>query len=273
MTTQTCTLPAEDLIAHADGYLNGGRRELVEAHLAACPHCQERMVAFREVDRRLRESSPPVDDPAGRAMIRTRLEQEGGRGRAPQWVFVAPVLLLLLTIGLVVRPVTEAGFPLGRFITFDHIEPSRSREETTLVEHVAPSAPDVSPLPFRSVEPATLPFDLVLAERSTPAEDRLQVLYRNGDDLAILVLQAPARPGMVTIDAPSTETLLVQDTTVLFVMDPRPDAVADLHWERNGVFFDVMVIVAPTGAYGGLRMEDALGIVEALIAAQDAAPE
>jgi hypothetical protein len=273
MTSQPCTLPAEDLIAYADGYLSGGRRELVEAHLVACPHCRERLAAFRDVDRLLQEGTPLSDDPEGRAEIRTRLERADRPRRPVSRLLAAPVLVALLALVLFAGPgaVTEAAFPLGRFITFGNLGFSSSDEESTAVAHVAPSDPSVLTLPFRTVEPAALPFDLVLAERSTPDPDRLELLYRNGDDLALLVIQSPAEPGMITIDAPSTETHLVQGSTVLMVMDPRPDAVALFVWERQNVFFEVAVLEAPTGAYGGLEKSDALEIVAALIVAQDAA--
>lgn len=271
MTTQPCTLPAEDLIAYADGYLGGGRRELVEAHLAACAHCQERLAAFDEVDRLLQEGTPLTGDPNGRAIVRARLAQ-AGRRTPPRGLLAAPVLFLLLLL-VVSAPVTEAGFPLGRFVTFGEITVTQwlPEEERRPVEHVASSDPDVQTLPFRSVEPAALPLGLVRVERSTPKPERLELLYRDGDDLAILIFQSPARPGMVTInDASGTETTRIGDTPVLIGQGPRPDTVSDLDWERDGVFFSVLIIEAPTGAYGGLRTEDALRIVEAVIAAQDA---
>lgn len=273
---RSCTLPAEDLIAYADGYLTGGRRELVEAHLAACPYCQERVAAFGEADRLLREGSPLSDDPEGRADIRTRLEQSGHQRRALPRLLAAPVLALvcLLALVLVAGPVpTEAGFPLGRYVSFGEIDATGwlPEAERRPVEHVAPSDPSVLALPFQSVEPAALPFDLTLAERSTPEPERLELLFSNGDDLTILITQAPAKPGMVTIDAPAamTETTRVGDTPVLIGRGMRFDSVASLDWERDGVFFSVLVLEAPTGANGGLRTDYALRIVEAVISAQD----
>jgi len=275
MTVQPCTLPAEDLIAYADGYLGGGRRELVEAHLATCPHCQERMAAFDEVDRLLQQGTPLTDDPNGRAMVRTRLEMEINRsGRTPRLLAV-PLLALvsLLVLAFVIQPVTEAGFPLGRFVTFGEFEVKQwlPEEERGPVEHVAPSDPSVSELPFRTVEPAVLPLGLMRVERSIPGPERLELLYRDGGDLAILVTQTPAEPDMVTIDGPRMETTFVADTPVLMGTGIRPDTVADLLWERNGVFFALIVIESPTGVQDGLKTSDVLEIVEALMAAQDAA--
>jgi anti-sigma factor RsiW len=40
--TSICDLPIEDLVAYLDGELRGGRKELAEAHLQACPVCRQR---------------------------------------------------------------------------------------------------------------------------------------------------------------------------------------------------------------------------------------
>lgn len=273
-TQQSCTVPVEDLVAYADGYLRGGRRELVEAHLATCPHCRERMAAFSKADRLLQDGTPLTDDPNGRAMIRNRLVREASRrGPTPRHLVTVPVLLFLLVL-VVVLPgaVTEASFPLGRFVTFGEIEVGEwlPEQERRPVEHVAPSDPNVSELTFRPVEPAALPHNFHLAERSTPGPGRLELLYRDGDETAILVTQMPAQPNMVTIDGPGMETTLVGDTPVLMGAGIRPGTVSDLFWERNGVFFIVIVIESPIGRQDGLETTDALGIVEALIVAQDA---
>lgn len=96
---------------------------------------------------------------------------------------------------------------------------------------------------------------------------RLEVLYRDGDDLALLVTRASAEPDMVTIDGPGMETTFVADTPVLMGTGIRPDTVAELLWERDGVFFALIVIESPVGVQDGLETSDALEIVEASIAA------
>jgi len=273
VTARTCTLPGEDLIAYTDGYLTEGRRELVEAHLRACPHCRARVAAFDDVDRLLREGTPLTDDPNGRAMLRTRLERSG-RNPSPRRLLAVPVLAaLVILVMLLPGAVTEAGFPLGRFVTFGEIkvEELLPDEERRSVEHVAPSDPDGSTLPFRSVEPSALPHDFLLAERSTPKPGRLEVLYRDGDDLAILITQMLAEPDMVTIDGPAMETTRLGGTPVLIGAGIRPGTVGELFWEHDGVFFIVIVIESPIGRQNGLETADALEIVEALIAVQDAA--
>jgi anti-sigma factor RsiW len=118
--THPCSLPAEDLIAYGDGYLTGARRELVEAHLAVCPHCQQRVAAFADVDRVLREGTPFVDDPIGRASVEALLRGKTSRRRLPPQLLAVPLHLRHSAPALAVclEPATWAGCPLGRSICF-----------------------------------------------------------------------------------------------------------------------------------------------------------
>jgi hypothetical protein len=77
--TQACDLPIEDLVAYAGGELRAARKEIVEAHLQFCPECRKQVVAFSEVDKVLRDAIPLVDDPAGWAEIKARLEWEASQ--------------------------------------------------------------------------------------------------------------------------------------------------------------------------------------------------
>ena len=76
MPTDRCNLPPDDLLAFADGELGGARLELVEAALATSPACRDRLAALERTGRLLRDASPLRDDPAGRAALRARLEQD-----------------------------------------------------------------------------------------------------------------------------------------------------------------------------------------------------
>ncbi len=101
--SERCDLPGEDLLACADGELRGARRELVEAALAAEPVCRRRLVSFQETGRLLRDGSPLVDDPTGRAAIRARLERIAGQPSStiqlrPTVAAGALPLLLLLAV-------------------------------------------------------------------------------------------------------------------------------------------------------------------------------
>lgn len=80
-----CDLPDDELLAYLDGELRGARKEWVEAHRAVCSSCQQRLADFAAVDCLLREGTPLVDDPAGRATLRARAEEEFARRARSRW--------------------------------------------------------------------------------------------------------------------------------------------------------------------------------------------
>lgn len=275
-----CRLRPEELVAYLDGTLPVGRREIIEAHLVACRSCQERLATFREVDTIIQEQALTPDTSMWRrTRLRDRLQQEAIRptnrrlfsqlslNRAV--TLLVPLLLLLVLLPAVGR----AGFPLSHFVRFAEVEITEklSPDEQEAIRHVAPSGSDVSGPSFPVVAPPELPFGLALVEQSTPDDERVELLYRNDSGVALLVTQLPAKDGLVTLERDGTEVATVRDTDVLIVRDPRPGAVAAFTWERDGVFFDVLVIEAPTGGYGGFKRADALQVVEALMEAQDGA--
>lgn len=276
MTTSTCAVRGEDLIAYADGYLAGARRELVEAHLRVCAHCQDRVAAFREVDRIIREGAPLVDDSAGRVALHAALLTQQARRPVVPWPLRRSIItasLLLLLAGLLTWPISSrAGVPLGRFIDFGPVRVERSvssgRDAPALL-HVATAGPSPAALIFSAVEPPVLPLGLKRVERSTPTQDRLELLYRNGLGMAVLVQQTPARANVVSLDTSSGEhgVTLVAGIEVLWLADPQPGAVSWLFWEREGVFFELMMTESPPD---GLLLTDAERIVESLATAQDA---
>lgn len=281
--TRPCRLQPEELIAYQDGTLPAGRREIVEAHLTACPHCQERLAAYREVDDIIQRHAIPVEDfEPWRADLHARLRREVVRRQGPsRWLkrmvpprrpAVARFLVVLLVLLAVLPPATQAGFPLGHFVRFAEVEIKQRLplDEQRPVRHVAPSDPSGVQPSFGFVAPAELPLGLVRVEQSTPSADRVEALYRNEAGVAILLTELPAATGMVTLEAIGTDLATVRGVDVLIVRDPRPDAVAALTWERDGVFFDVMVIEAPSGAHGGFKQTEALQVVEALMVVQDA---
>lgn len=276
-----CRLQSGELIAYQDGTLPVGRREIVEAHLAACDHCQERLSAFCDTDRIIQENALTTELPEqSRAALRTKLQQEAdsraGWSRHQSLIslpqsLVARLLVALLVLLVTLPPAAQAGFPLGHFVHFAEVEikellPLDAQEP---IRHVAPSDSSISAPSFDTVAPAALPLGLVRVEQSVPDPERLELLYRNQTGVVILVTQLPAADGMVTLEEAGTERAFVGGTDVLIVTDPRPGTVAALFWERDGVFFDVLVTEAPPGAYGGLKRADALTIIEGLMDAQD----
>ena len=182
------------------------------------------------------------------------------------------LILLLATL----PAVTQAGFPLGSFVNFARVEVKQAlpSDEHHPIKHVAPSDADASPPSFDVVAPAELPLGLMRVEQSTPGTaDHVELLYRNQADTALLITQLPAEIGMVTLDQEGTRVETVRGDPVLITLDPRPDAVSSITWERDGVFFQVLVTEAPMGEYGGFKRTNALTVVEAMMDAQDDASD
>lgn len=270
--TPRCDLPSEDLVAYADDELDAAGRARLDAHLLACPTCRHRLAAFHEVDRLLRAASPPLDDPAGRAALRARLALETGRRARPsrprRLLAAALILLALAAISGLVVTGTQAGWAHVFRVPASPVPatlPAGQAPPGTRLTGVRPAPPDAGPATFPTVEPASLPLGLALVERSTPNPERRELLYRNPDGLALLLVQVPAR-GPLYRPEDRERVTIVGDTEVLWLRDPRPDAVSGLLWIWRGIVFDVRVLVAPPG---GFLSEDARRIVMALIEAQE----
>ena len=275
--TSMCDLPIEDLVAYLDGELRGGRQELVEAHLQACPDCRRRRARFEEVDRLLRESSPLTDDPAGRAAIAARVARQSGasgRARLPLRRAVAVLALLVaLSLALGWPALSQARPGLGRFVRFTDQPlaqgvPVGQEPPGTPLAGVQLPQPGIAQGSFRPLEPERLPLGLELVARATGPTGRRELHYRNADGVAVLVTQEPARGAVQTIAGDYAETVVVGDSEVLWLKAPQPEAVARLSWERGGVFYQLWILRPPAG---GLSFAEARLIVEALIASQETA--
>jgi hypothetical protein len=284
--TNPCRLDLGNLIAYQDGTLPPGRREIVEAHLAACRHCQARLAAFYDVDRILQTKAlPSVFPEHRRSQLRARLNQEGRRQgggrrylrlRTPRsQPILTKVFAALLMLFAVVPAATQAGFPLDRVVHFAEIKIKQALplDAQDPIQHVDPAAPNLSSTAFHTVAPRELPLGLLRVEQSRPDPDRVETLYRGHDSVAILIAEVPAEVGQVTLNPTEADLMTVRGTQVVYLRDPRPEAVSALFWERDGVFFEVLVIEAPRGAAGGLEHTEAVLIVEALIREQDAMQE
>ena len=275
--TSTCDLPIEDLVAYLDGDLRAGRKELVEAHLQACPVCRRRRARFEEIDRLLRESSPLTDDPAGRAAIAARVARlagTSGRARLPLRRAVAVLALLVaLSLALGWPALSQAHQGLSRFVRFTAPPLARGvpvgqEPPGTPLTGFDLAQPGIRQGAFRPLEPACLPLGLELVERATGPTGRRELHYRNADGMVILVSQEPARGAMQTIAGNKAETVVVGDIEVLWLKAPQPEAVAQLSWEQGGVFFQLWVLQPPAG---GLSFAEARPIIEALIVSQETA--
>jgi hypothetical protein len=270
--TPACDLPGEDLVAYSDDELEAPQRALVAAHLQGCPTCRRRLAAFQQVDRLLRAASPPLDDPAGRAALVARLEREAGRRARPprhrQLLAAALVLLAVIAISGLVATGTQAGWTHVFRVPASPVPatlPAGQAPPGTRITGVRPAPPGAGPATFHTVEPASLPLGLALAERSTPNPERRELLYRNPDGLALLLVQVPAR-GPLYRPEDREHVTIVGDTEVVWLHDPCPGTVSGLLWIRRGVFFDLLVLTAPPG---GVSLNEARQIVAALIEAQE----
>lgn len=262
-----CTVTNEDLIAYDDGYLAGGRRELVEAHLATgCPSCQRRLAEFREVTRIIQRSAPEIDPrrvQRVRRGVRRKLNQNPRDHRMARMVrpMLASVALGLLILAF--APVSNAGTLLGEFVRFGKVVPLPSGigGSNTAITPVATAPPGVG-LSFAGVEPDVLPLALVRTERSVPNPERLAVVYRNESGLEITVIQIPATPGALVMD-PDNGTFVVPigSMNVLVLPGPWPESALALFWERDGVAFSMSV----TEATGLFPLADAIQVASALI--------
>lgn len=258
-----CSVTDEDLIAYDDGYLAGGRRELVEAHLVTgCPSCRRRLAEFREVTRIIQESTPPVNPrqvQRVRQGVRRGITQEPRDNRMARLVrplaMVGALGLLVLTLA---PGVSDAGSLLGDFVQFRPVVPFGPG---VAVKHVATAPPGIG-LSFAGVEPDVLPLDLVRAERSVPNPERLEVLYRNGSGLEITVTQIPAKPGALVMDPDNgTYVVLIEGTNVLVLPGPWPESALAMFWEQDEVAFSMSV----TAARGQFSLSEAIQVVTALV--------
>lgn len=272
-----CRVPAEDLITYSDGSLVEGRREIVEAHLAACPHCQARLAQFRDVDRLIQDACGNPSVPLGqRTVLRRRLVDEATRDSRftthyPSKQLSAIAIAILLVI-LVFPRTTRADFPWADLVRFAEISVTGSLppELQGPIDSLTAPSSDTTSLDFAPIAPAELPFGFVRTERSIVDSEHLELLYESEIGLTILVSEMRSGAKSITLDVTDPEWTEVQGTRVLVINDARPASVAAFMWERDGVFFDALVVRSLGGPNGGLSQTHALNIVEAFLVAQDA---
>jgi anti-sigma factor RsiW len=74
-----CGHTEKRLVAYLDGKLTIAERRQLEAHLVACPACQERALGFRSVWDVLEELPAVAPSPAFDNRVRARVKQEPRR--------------------------------------------------------------------------------------------------------------------------------------------------------------------------------------------------
>lgn len=258
----------EDLVHYADGDLAGGKRELVEAHLRLCPVCRRWMADFEDTGRLLREASPPIDDPVGRAQLMARIAVEAGRRsqpRLPRIALTLAVLLALLIVGTMTTTPAQARVSIERFFQF--VRPSGGALLSELP--TPPPAPAMQPglvgpasLPFSPRESPTLPLGLTLVDRQVVPASRLELRYRNARGLVVVLTQQRIQDVTYTLTYNKGGVIVIEGVEVFVQTDPRPDSVAALTWEEQAVISSLIVLDNPSG---GLPLADARQIVEALL--------
>ncbi len=270
-----CGVRSEDLILYTDGALHGGKGELVEAHLHVCPVCRQWMADFNHTGRLIREATPPIDDPAGRAAIRALIEREALRGRRPRRpppLLFAVAALALALLGVLLLPAqgSEARQGIGRFFQF--VE--RGTQRSVLVGGVTPTAaplPAPQPLsperlaalPFTPQVPTTLPLGLRLEDGQIVRGTRLALHYRNDRGLVVLLTQERSQDANHRLTTSGGELITIGGVEAVVQSDPLPDTVAVLTWEDGNILYSLSVDEIPDGP---LSLKEARQIVEALLA-------
>jgi hypothetical protein len=261
-----CDVRDEDLVAYADDYLTGGRRELVEAHLQVrCPSCRRRLDDFRAVDEILLTTSPVVDMQRSQQELRRWLDAVDTSKSPRRSLRLIGVVAALSLLSVIFWPgALDADSLVGEFLHFGQVQVRRipgMPAEGVPVKHVATAQAELT-LTFPGIEPTDLPNDLIQVERSVPSADRLELLFRNQSGLAILLTQSPADGSTITV-APTSHGYFVPiaNTDVLVLPDPWPESVSAMIWEHDGVVFELLV----TESWGGLPLADATAIVMALL--------
>lgn len=187
--TQRCRVPAEDLITYSDGSLLGGRREIVEAHLVACPYCKARLAQYREVDRLIQEECSDSSFALGqRVALRRRLVEEATPGlrfttHRPGRLFPGIAVAILLAI-LVYPGARSADFLWGRLGHFAEIGGTGSPPENPQAPLYNLNGPsnDTTSLESTPIAPTELPFGFSETEQSIIGSDRVDLSYWQGTD-------------------------------------------------------------------------------------------
>lgn len=267
-------LTGEDLVAVEGGYLTGRRRERVYRHLVTCQACQARLRENHELNELIRRHVRPAFDPASRAALLARLEEEAARRRRPRFwrpLLVSAVTVLILLVATLLPGVSEADSLLGDFVRFGEIKVKERFADPQPLTVPTRSAPESASLDldFEPFEPGDLPLGYAFVARKVPKPDTLELYFENADGDSLMLTQGPTRAGMVGVPPNAGDwATSIDGAPVLVTADPRPDVTGAVGWERHGIVFVLMTINEPPG---GLPVSDALAIVLAIITAQDEA--
>jgi anti-sigma factor RsiW len=96
-----CRDTEKKLIAYLDGKLIGTERRNVEAHLAACNGCQERVAGFQFVWGVLDELPVVTPSPAFDVRVRARVQAESNKRGFWSWLVPSPRMAFAVTALLI----------------------------------------------------------------------------------------------------------------------------------------------------------------------------
>ena len=96
-----CRDTEKRLIAYLDAKLIGTERRDIEAHLAACSGCQERVARFQSVWSLLDELPVVKPSPAFDIGVRARVQRESNRRRFWNWLVPSPRMAFAITALLI----------------------------------------------------------------------------------------------------------------------------------------------------------------------------
>ncbi|MBN2619629.1 zf-HC2 domain-containing protein [candidate division WOR-3 bacterium] len=113
-----CDIPIEMLNGYLDGELDEQPRQLLEAHIATCPMCQQELEALRALDARVRESE--IQGPSREFMFRVNrsVMERVRHQRRFSLMTLAPVFVPAAVAAIVLIVVVNAPQP-ERLISLD----------------------------------------------------------------------------------------------------------------------------------------------------------
>ena len=275
-----------DLTAYLLDDLGGARAEYIEAHLAVCPECRERLARLQQTLGRLESmSEPDGNDLQRQSMLKARIQMEaaGMAQAAGSWMrraqiglVTAAMLILAITLG---PSLTGAGSAAIRDLVRGDPElnaaanPPRTDPDDHSLELPEPAAAlaratiDPSELPYAPLAPDTLPGSNQLTGMTAFADGAFEGLYAGPDGLELLLRQEPATTDGVRLSEDiEYEELEIDGVEAIIIYDERLNSVDQLFWVRGGMFFTLRA-VRLTG--DDFPLKEALQIVERLIELQD----
>lgn len=270
-----CGLRETDRLDYADGAVNGARGEYVDAHVRHCPACQAWLADFEALGRLLHEGLEAPDEPWHRAAFTERLIEELRKEARPRRsrLFLGALGGIALVLLLALLPLsTQGGQFLNGVVEFGKVEVKRYLpldQQRNLLDTLDFTQHEGATPQITPVAPLDLPEGLTLTKHKIADDGHIELLYEDGDRTTIWVEEYAPRPGLLRTEMSSNKQILVVDgVQVLIFDDPRPNAVAAFTWTHDRVFFNVLVLAAPPGTNGGLKLQSTLDIVRALNASR-----